>query len=360
MFGRLQEAMAANGTQVLLLGHGADLAHLTGCHGEPAERLTMLVVPAVGTATLVVPALEAPRARALGADDGCTLIAWQESEDPIAIVAGLVGSARTIAVQDRLWTTFTLGLQAAVPDVSWQIASSVMRDLRQRKSASEVAGLARVGAAIDAVHAQVSGLLRPGRTEQEVGEDIARLILEEHDKVNFVIVASGPNGASPHHETSSRVIVDGDPVVVDIGGTMDGWCSDVTRNYVVGTPPPGYREIHDLVDRARAAAMAQVRPGVTAASVDAAARRVIEEAGHGDAFLHRTGHGIGREEHEEPWIIAGNEDLLEPGMTFSIEPGIYLEGRFGVRIEDIVAVTEDGVTNLTSRPHQFTTTGEQH
>lgn len=356
---RAQAELGNEGIDVMLLGHGADLAHLIGYHDEPAERLTMLIVPASGTPTLVVPQLEAPRVRSLGADEHVDLVAWSESEDPVAIVASLVGEVASVAIQDRLWTTFTLGLQTALPRVRFVLASSVMRRLRQQKTPDEVAGLARVGAAIDAVHAQVASLLRPGRTEAEVGADIASLILEEHDRVNFIIVASGPNGASPHHETSSRTIQDGDPVVVDIGGTLDGWCSDVTRNYVVGTPPDGYADVHDLVDRARAAAMAQVRPGVTAASVDAAARAVIDEAGYGEAFLHRTGHGIGREEHEEPWIIAGNDDLLEVGMTFSIEPGIYLDGRFGVRIEDIVAVTATGATNLTSRPHDYVRTGEQ-
>jgi Xaa-Pro aminopeptidase len=216
-----------------------------------------------------------------------------------------------------------------------------------RKTPEEVSVLRRAGQAIDRVHAAVPNLLRAGRTEADVGRDIADLIIAEgHSEVNFVIVGSGPNGASPHHETGERVIAAGDAVVVDIGGTLDGYCSDATRNYVVSTAPDGFADAHAALESAQQAACAAVRPGVTAESVDAAARDVLTEAGYGELFVHRTGHGIGLEEHEDPYIVAGNATVLEPGMAFSVEPGVYVPGRFGMRIEDIVVVTEDGCERL--------------
>jgi Xaa-Pro aminopeptidase len=228
-------------------------------------------------------------------------------------------------------------------------AGQVLRELRLRKTADEVDGLRRAGAAIDVVHSRMGEWLRPGRTEHEVGRDIAEAIKDAgHEHVNFVIVASGPNGASPHHHTAERVIEAGDPVVVDIGGTMpDGYCSDCTRTYVAGgAPDDEFARYYSVLLEAQKLSCDSVRPGVTAESVDAAARDAISAAGYGDYFVHRTGHGIGLEEHEEPYIVAGNDRVLEPGMCFSIEPGIYLPGRHGARIEDIVTVTDDGVERL--------------
>ncbi|MDX1619833.1 MAG: Xaa-Pro peptidase family protein [Nitriliruptorales bacterium] len=345
---RAQESMAATGVDLLLVGPSADLRYLIGYHALALERLTLLVVPADGEAQLVVPELEVSRARTQRADEHATIHAWAEHEDPMALVHSLVGGTRgaTYAVQDRLWASFLLQLQERLDPGEWVAASQVMRELRIRKDADEVAALRDAGKAIDAVHARIPELLRPGRTEREVGRDISELILEDHDEVNFVIVASGPNGASPHHETGERTIEDGDAVVIDIGGTRRGYCSDMTRNYVVGRTPEAYRELHDVLLAAQRAAVEAVRPGVSAEDVDRAARSVITDAGFGEQFLHRTGHGIGIEEHEEPWIVAGNDLELEPGMAFSVEPGIYVEGRYGARIEDIVVVTDDGVERL--------------
>jgi Xaa-Pro aminopeptidase len=358
---RARDAMRARGVDALLVGPSADLRYLVGYHALPLERLTLLVVPAVGDPALVVPALEAPRASDSGADAHAPLVAWGETEDPIALVRDLLAdrgaAGGTLALQDRLWTSFTLRLQKALPDARWVAGTEVMRRLRLRKDEAEIQALRDVGAAIDAVHAQVPGLLRPGRTEAEVGRDIAELILEDHDEVNFVIVASGPNGASPHHETGDRRLEIGDAVVVDIGGTREGYCSDVTRDYVIGEVPDGYADLHDVLERAQQAAVDAVRPGVTAASIDAAARDLITEAGYGERFIHRTGHGIGVEEHEEPWIVAGNDEPLAPGMAFSVEPGIYVPGRYGARIEDIVVVTDDGVERVNHRPRGITVCG---
>ncbi len=351
---RVRDQLADQGLDALLVGPSADLRWLVGYEAMPLERLTMLVVTADGDATLLVPTLEAARATASGATDLVGLTTWDETDDPIALVAGSVERAGRLAVQDQLWTSFTLALQGALPEADWVPGSAVTAPLRMVKDDHEVAALHAVGAAIDEVHARVPDLLRPGRTEREVGRDIAELIRGTHDEVAFVIVASGPNGASPHHELSDRVIEVGDPVVVDIGGVLDGYCSDETRNYAVGDVDPAYRELHDVLEQAQAAGVAAVRPGVTAESVDQAARRVIDDAGWGEEFFHRTGHGIGVDGHEPPWIVAGDTTVLAPGMAFSVEPGIYVAGRHGARIEDIVVVTEDGVASANHRPHGLT------
>jgi Xaa-Pro aminopeptidase len=346
--------MAAAGVDALLVGPGADLRYLVDHEAPPLERLTLLIVPVDGEPALVLPQLEAPLAAAAG--EHAELVPWSETQDPTTIVVERLRAAGahtgTLAVQDRLWTMFTLGLQAALPDARWVPGSTVMRELRLRKEPGEIAALHAAGAAIDRVHAEVPGLLRAGRTEAEVAADLDALIREDHDVVNFVIVGSGPNGASPHHEAGARRIEAGDAVVVDIGGTRAGYCSDMTRDYVVGHAPEGYGALHAVLEEAQEAAVAAVAPGVPAAEIDAVARRIIEDAGYGELFIHRTGHGIGIEEHEEPWIVAGNDLPLEAGMAFSIEPGIYVPGRYGSRIEDIVVVTSDGVERCNHRPRQ--------
>ncbi|MFW6010247.1 MAG: M24 family metallopeptidase [Actinomycetota bacterium] len=357
---RVRSALREQGLDALLVGPSADLRYLVGYHALPLERLTMLVVPADGQAVLVVPELEAARAADSGADQLVSLRTYGEVDDPMALVAShltQLGATRRLAIQDRLWTSFTLALQQALPDAALVAGSTVMRELRMIKSQEEIEALRQVGAAIDAVHARVPQLLRAGRTEAEVGADIAELILLDHDEVNFIIVASGPNGASPHHETGSRQLQSGDAVVVDIGGTRNGYCSDMTRNYVIDHAPDGYQQLHEVLEEAQASAMQAVRPGVAAGEIDRIAREHLTEAGYGQWFIHRTGHGIGVEEHEEPWIVDGNEQPLEPGMAFSIEPGIYLPDRYGARIEDIVVVTGSGVESLNHRPRHLQIAG---
>jgi Xaa-Pro aminopeptidase len=354
---RAQQATRAAGVDAVLVSPGADLRYLTGYVALPLERLTCLVLPAQGDAVLVVPRLEQPAAAAspVGRLD-VELLPWDEGEDPYAVVAGVLGAdAGFVALDNHMWAEKVLALRAAMPAAEQSLAGPILRELRMRKNAAEVAALRRAGQAIDSVHARMGEWLRAGRTEHEVGRDIADAILDAgHETVDFVIVGSGPNGASPHHELSDRVIEPGDPVVVDIGGTTaEGYCSDSTRVYAVGEPPKEFRDYYDVLLTAQKAACEHVRPGVTCASVDAAARDVIEDAGHGEHFIHRTGHGIGLESHEDPYIIAGNDLPLEPGMTFSVEPGIYLAGRHGARIEDIVVCTEDGVERLNVTPREL-------
>jgi Xaa-Pro aminopeptidase len=260
------------------------------------------------------------------------------------VIAGPAESS--VAVGDQMWSAFTLGLQRALPARRWRLASEALAPLRAVKDPDEAARLAAVGRAIDRVHRRVPDVLRAGRSERQVAVDLAAMIREEHDAVSFVIVASGPNSASPHHEPGERIIERGDAVVVDIGGTLDGYCSDMTRTYAVGEVPAGFAAAYSALETAQAAAVAAVRPGRTAGDIDAVARDLLTEAGLGDAFVHRTGHGIGLETHEAPWILADSDVGLVEGMAFSVEPGFYLDGRFGARIEDIVMVSSDGVIPL--------------
>ena len=353
---RARDAARAHEVDALLVTPGPGLRYLVGYDAIPLERLTCLVVPADGDPVIVVPGLEKPAAVASPVGElGLELLTWGETDDPYALVASLVPESGVLALDNHMWAEKVLRLRDALPHASQTLAGSVLRDLRIRKTADEVEALRRAGAAIDRVHAQVPQWLRSGRTEREVGRDIADAIIAEgHATVDFVIVGSGPNGASPHHELSDRVIEQGDPVVVDIGGTMpDGYCSDETRTYSVGEPPEEFAAYYAVLLEAQEAACAFVRPGASCEAVDAAARSVIETAGYGDYFVHRTGHGIGLETHEEPYIVSGNTEELEPGMAFSIEPGIYLPGKHGARIEDIVVCGETAGERVNLRPREL-------
>jgi Xaa-Pro aminopeptidase len=342
---RLERASAAAGAAgfgALLLTPGPDLRYVLGYDAQQLERLTCLAVPAGKPPFLVVPRLELPAALASPAGHlGLDIFAWDETDDPYALVARRLGAVSSVGLSDRMWALMTLRLRAALPDARQGLASTALRGLRIRKTPAEVAALREAGQAIDRVHAQVPGWLRPGRTEREVATDVADAILAEgHARVDFTIVASGPNAASPHHEASDRVLSAGDAVVVDIGGTMPtGYCSDCTRTYVLGSPAAEFAAYYQVLREAQDAACAAVRPGVSAEAVDAAARDPITAAGYGGQFVHRTGHGIGLEPHEDPYIVAGNAEPLQQGMAFSIEPGIYA-GPHGARIEDIVVCGE--------------------
>ena len=351
---RAQKAAAEAGMEALLISPGADLRYLTGYEALPLERLTCLVLPASGDPVMVVPALEKPAAQASPLGDlGLDILAWNETDDPYALVAANLEVAGPVGLDNHMWAEKVLNFRRVLPKNEQVLAGAVLSDLRMRKTAAEIESLRRAGSAIDSVHSRIGQWLRAGRTEREVGKDIADAIIAAgHATVDFVIVASGPNGASPHHELSDRVIQAGDPVVIDIGGTMpDGYCSDSTRNYSVGAPPTEYAEYFAVLLAAQKAQCEAVKPGITAEELDAVGRDIITAAGHGEHFIHRTGHGIGLETHEEPYIVSGSKRALEPGMAFSIEPGIYLAGKHGARIEDIAVCTETGGErlNLTTR-----------
>jgi Xaa-Pro aminopeptidase len=350
---RAAEAAASAGLDALLVTPGADLRYLTGYDALQLERLTCLVVPRTGPATLVVPRLEHPRAAESPAGRlGIEIVPWDETDDPYAVTAravrDAVPDAGTVGISDRTWVMHGLRWRDALPGVRHELAGAALHALRVRKTPEEVEALRASARIIDGVQEQIQGMRLAGRTEQEVGRDIADAILAGGNvTVNFVIVGSGPNGASPHHDTGPRVIERGDAVVFDIGGTTpDGYCSDITRTYVVGEVPEGFDKLYAVLQQAQEAACDAVRPGLTCEALDAAARDVIADAGFGERFVHRTGHGIGLEEHEDPYIVSGNTAALEPGMAFSIEPGIYLPGTYGARIEDIVVCTEDGGERL--------------
>ncbi|MBF6331386.1 M24 family metallopeptidase [Nocardia transvalensis] len=354
---RAAELTRAAHLDALLITPGPDLRYLIGSRAQSFERLTCLVIPASGqTPSVVIPKLELASLEDSAAGElGLQVLDWVDGLDPYRMVKSALNAGARVAVDDAMPALHLLPIAAALNALPVS-ATPVLRQLRMRKDASEVDALRRAGAAIDRVHARVGEWLRPGRTEAEVAADIAAAIVEEgHTAAAFVIVGSGPNGADPHHAVSDRRIEAGDVVVVDIGGPVaPGYFSDSTRTYVLGEPSADIAARFAELERAQAAAVAAVRPGVTAESVDAAARNVLEQAGFGDAFIHRTGHGIGLSVHEEPYIVSGNDIVLESGMAFSIEPGIYFRGEWGARIEDIVVVTEDGCESMNQRPHGLT------
>ena len=326
----------------LLLAPGSDLSYLSGYRIFSSERLTCLVLTSDGTATLVLPELEAPRAAAAAPD--LALATWTETADPYALVASLVTQPGALGLADQMWAAFALRLQAACTGRTFRPASDITRDLRMRKDRAELDALRVVSESADRAYVRTADLEFEGRTERAVGEDLAALLRAEgHDEVMFTIVAAGENGASPHHHTGDRTIARGDTVVLDFGGTRAGYGSDITRTVQVGgRPSDEVVHVHDVVRRAQEAGYAAARTGATAQSVDAAARAIISDAGYGDRFIHRLGHGIGLDGHEHPYLVSGNDQPLEPGMAFSIEPGVYLPGRFGVRIEDVAIIADDG------------------
>lgn len=354
-------ALAAEaGIDAVIVGPGPDLRYLLGVEGDTIERLTALVLGPGFEPTIVVPRMELAKVRDTAAGElGVRIADWVDGEDPYALVVdALPAAGGRIAVSDALPALHVIPIGDRV-DARLELATPVLREGRMIKDADEVAELRRAGDAIDAVHRRVADWLRAGRTEREVAADIAEAIRAEgHETVEFVIVGSGLNGADPHHEVSDRVIEDGDVVVVDIGGAVpSGYNSDSTRTYVVGSPTAEQAERIAVLVRAQQAAVDAVRPGVTAHEVDAAARQMLADAGLGETFLHRTGHGIGVSVHEEPYIAPGNDLPLREGMAFSIEPGIYFPGEWGARIEDIVVVTSDGCVRLNNAPHALASVG---
>lgn len=359
---RVHESMALARMDVVLLSLGADLPWLTGYTAMPLERLTMLVVPSAGSGqqpTLLVPALEAPRVTPV--PKVFSIQPWGETEDPVAMAAAMVKSSTAgdavIAISDRAWAMFLLRLEDELKDASWKRASSVMAPLRAIKDEAEVEALAKAAAAADRVATALLGgeIALIGRTERQVSAEITRRLLDEgNEKVNFAIVASGPNSASPHHEPSERAIQPGEPVVCDFGGSLDGYCSDITRTVFTDRPSREMAKVYGIVAEAQAAGVLSAQVGELCSGVDQASRRVIADAGYGQYFVHRTGHGIGLEEHEDPYMVAGNSTPVTAGHVFSVEPGIYMQGRFGVRIEDIVAATHWGPRPLNLAEHALT------
>jgi Xaa-Pro aminopeptidase len=340
---------AARGIGALLVTPSADYEYLLGYRAPPLERLTCLVLPVEGVPALVLPRLEEPLAHhAIGAlADGIEIVPWDETDDPFRFVKARLAGALRVGLQDQMWSRFVLQLSALLDPAELVDASPAIGAVRRVKEPEEVDRLRAAASAADEAMLAITSERLSGRTEAEVSRRINGLLLEAgHDTADFAIVGSGPNSASPHHEPGARVIEAGDAVVLDIGGVRAAYCSDTTRTAFVGEPPPDFAAMYEVLRMAQSAACAAVAPGVPARDVDRAARRIIEEAGYGDAFMHRTGHGIGMEVHEEPYIVESNAEPLVAGNAFSIEPGIYIADQWGARIEDIVVCTDTGGERL--------------
>jgi Xaa-Pro aminopeptidase len=336
---------------------GADLPYFTGYEAMPLERLTMLVLRRDGEAHLVIPRLEAPRV--VERPDVFDVVPWNETDDPVDIVAKLATGARTAAIGDTTWARFLVDLIDRLPATRFVRASTVTSPLRSVKDAHEIQRLRVGAAAVDRIAASLQAGEIPlvGRTEAEVSADLGRRILAEgHHRVNFAIVAAGANAASPHHDAGGRVIEPGEIVLCDFGGTMldddgVGYCSDITRCVHIGEPPAALAEMYAVLHAAQALSVQAAVVGARCEEVDAAGRRVITDAGFGSYFIHRTGHGIGVEAHEDPYIVDGNTTALVPGHAFSIEPGIYIPGKWGARLEDIVVASASGPDALNRVEH---------
>ncbi len=355
---RARESMRSQGVDVALLSLGLDMPYLTGYNAMPLERLTMLVLPANGDATIVVPGLEAPRVTLM--PGVFTLLPWSETEDPVAITARLVKEStpesRVIAVGDQMWARFLVDLMPMLSSTQYRRSVDVIGSLRMRKDQAEIDALRAAGAAVDRIAGELHAGRIPlvGRTEAQVSADLsARILAEGHDVVNFAIVAAGENAASPHHHPGSRVIQKNEIVLCDFGGTMNGYCSDITRCVFTGDIASDVAEAYAVLFEAEAAAVKAATIGTPCEEVDAVARRIITAAGFGDYFIHRTGHGIGLDAHEDPYIVSGNSLPLEAGHAFSVEPGIYLPGKWGMRLEDIVVATTDGPDSMNHADHNL-------
>ena len=352
--GRARAEMKRSGVDAMILSLGHDMPYLMGYLAMPLERLTMLVIPQDGEASLIIPRLEGPRVHQM--NDVFTMVPWNETEDPVAIAHTLLGSAQTIAVGDQMWSRFLVDLLVHRPNAKYVRSVTVMEALRSRKDAAEVAALVAAGAAADRVAAQLHAGDIPmvGRTEAEVSADIsARLIAEGHQKVNFAIVAAGENAASPHHHAGDRVIQYGEIVLCDFGGTMNGYCSDITRCVHIGEVPQDIADAYAVLLRAQAAGVNAGVVGSSCENVDAVTRAIIDDAGYGEYFVHRTGHGIGMEEHEDPYMVSGNTTPIAAGHAYSVEPGIYVPGKWGMRLEDIVVATDNGPMAVNHANHHL-------
>lgn len=351
---RAAESAGAAGLAGVVVAPGPDLVHLTGYRPVSTERLTLLVLRPGEEPVLVVPTLEAPDAAAATGAPALALRDWTDGTDPYAVTAPLLGDRGRFAVSDNAWAMHLLGLQRALPGTTYTALTEALPMLRAVKDTAELERLAAAGAAADATYEEILKVRFSGRREVDVAADLAALLQHfGHSQVDFTVVGSGPNGANPHHEAGERTIERGDMVVLDFGGLKHGYGSDTSRTVHVGEPTAEEQRVHDIVREAQQAGCAAVRPGVACQEIDRAARAVITESGYGERFIHRTGHGIGVTTHEPPYMIEGEEQPLVPGMCFSVEPGIYLPGRFGVRIEDIVTVTEDGGRRLNTTAREL-------
>ncbi|GAA1274149.1 aminopeptidase P family protein [Kitasatospora nipponensis] len=354
---RATSACTGAGLSGLIITPGPDLFHLTGYRPVAiTERITALVLAPGRDPAVLMPTLERPDVERSPAAGRLTLTDWPDGTDPYPLLASLLPDpAGRYGIADTTWALHLLGLEEVLAQSTYAPLTRALPMLRAVKDEAELARLAAAGEAADRAYGDILQVPFAGRLETEVAADLAASLKRHgHSQVDFTVVGSGPNGANPHHEAGDRRIEPGDTVVLDFGGLLDGYGSDTTRTVHVGADVPiEVRKVHEVVRLAQQTAFEAVRPGVTCQEIDRVARRVITEAGYGEYFIHRTGHGIGTTTHEPPYLVEGETQELVPGMCFSIEPGVYLPGRFGVRIEDIVTVTATGGRRLNNTPHEL-------
>lgn len=353
---RVSAALAEADADLLLAGPSSDLYYLTGLAGNPSERLKVLLVSRGGGTAMVLPAFEVALIDHLSVRP--TLYSWEEVQDPLAALQRAVrelGGARRVAVAPQLWSVFLLRIQRALPDARFVDGGPLISSLRMRKSPAELELMRAAARIADQAYLQLIEQPVGGRTEREVLTAIHDSLRRGGmDRLGGGIVGAGPNGASPHYKTADRTIAQGEAVVIDYGGQHRNYSADITRTPHVGAPGEDFRRVYQVVQDAQQAAFESVHPGVTCEAIDQVARDYITKEGYGKYFIHRVGHGIGLDGHEEPYLVQGNTLPVEEGMTFSIEPGVYLPGRFGVRIEDIVVVTADGADRLNTCTRDLT------
>ncbi len=348
--------MQTNGIDLLVLFPSPNLYYLTGFMENPGERVLMLILPASGEPCMVVPQMYKTH---IGHDAWVSdLRAWKDGDDPVSLLKQAIDekapNPKKVLVDDQMWSLFFLPLQQVIPGAKFDVASSLLGQLRMRKDAAEIDLLKSAGKMADQTFEWIITQPFEGSTENEIANLLSAKMTElGGEEVAFTIVASGPNGAMPHHNTGSRKIERGDVIVMDFGCRVGGYYSDITRTVICGEASEEVKKVYEIVKQAQAAGVNASKPGATCESIDQVTRAVIDEADYAKEFLHRTGHGLGLELHEPPYIVTGDKTILEPGMTFSVEPGIYIDQKFGIRIEDIVTITNDGVMPLNQCTHEM-------
>ncbi len=349
----LQRRMQETSVDLAAIGPTANMGYLLGFTPHPDERVCMLLVSRQA-ARIVVPSLNQEE---VAAHTDLELIGWADADGPQdALRRALTGwpSPHSLAVDGPMRADFLLHLQQAIPTAKTTPVDWLIAPLRQRKSSDEIAALARAAAQADRAMQAAMDACQPGVTEAAVAWATEAAFRQDGaEAVDFTLIASGPNGAYPHHHSGERRLQEGDAIIIDIGATLEGYKSDITRMVYMGKPSTEFAKAYAAVLEANERARAAIQPGKTAGEIDAVARNLLESGGYGRYFTHRLGHGIGLEVHEPPWIMAGNTAMLEEGMSFSVEPGVYFAGKFGVRIEDIVVVTGSGVRTLTGFDHSL-------
>jgi Xaa-Pro aminopeptidase len=350
----LRAKMAETGADLLALGPGTHMHWLLGFHPHADERPCLLLVSAAGEAFLM-PALNAEGSRE---NTQIAFHNWGDADGPDAALAAALADiggagATNVVLDETMRADFALLLMDRLPGAAHQFTDATLGALRMRKDGGEFQSLKENARINDRAMEVGFAAAKTGNSELDVARAIREFYKSVGAEPEFTIVGSGPNGAFPHHQTGDRKLQRGDAIVIDIGGRKDGYPSDMTRMTAVGEPPEGYEAVHAIVNRAVEAALAAAKPGVRASDVDAAARDVITEAGYGDYFVHRTGHGLGIDVHEPPYISSASDTVLDTGMVFSIEPGIYLPGRFGIRLEEIVILRQDGPEIFSELPRSL-------